>query len=701
MNRNLVRRLVWVSRLLTALAAVRAGHAVAQPPVADASPDFARGPDEIRAMLDSLWLPLDHFRTTYEIRTYRGVPIGTPRPDESVEPLLRRWVDMVYSDGRMKSVIRTLDEVGEWTDTMTWDGAVTANRVIDMGRPWLYLKPGFGLFKNNGFEEAHLHLIADRIPADFGSMSSWLDWETHSQAIDGPLLTQVMSRMNPNGRGCTVGVIRLRLEPRLSIDSAEYLFDFEKGPAAALEGARFRIRFEFEGWSDRHGPWLPDRVVREVVAEDRDAPGEMNRHREVYERTSFEDLTANPPQPETFHAALEPGLRVADEREGFVVYAVGGRDLQIGRLTFDLTEPIAGDPLPDLPGVVKRGVVYESREVRQAEDPSLDVPDRGGPGDAVRAKLRAGWAERPTWEDAPGTTMEDLEAHAAALREFHARGAALAWDLFEAEPSAPELVDLLPYRWKHADRLAEPIDIVTETARIKGTFPGWAEALLAGRCWRAMHRAADPNLTFAEREKAIDRFVEVAPDDPRGARLLVVASLVSPGSAPSEHFRRRVADEYRDTWDGKSVFAEVRKKEMVGEPVEFTIFDHLSGTEISSEDLRGKIVVLEFWATWCGPCVQSMPHVKEAYAELKEKYGEKVVFIGVSLDSHPNRMLEFVRQHSSPGRSRARWGRGGTTRWRVTSASTGSRGRSSSAPTVACATPTLGRRTSSSRKSTT
>lgn len=45
-----------------------------------------------------------------------------------------------------------------------------------------------------------------------------------------------------------------------------------------------------------------------------------------------------------------------------------------------------------------------------------------------------------------------------------------------------------------------------------------------------------------------------------------------------------------------------------------------------TEFAPGKIYVVEFWATWCGPCIQAMPHL----AELQEKYGKKIQFISVS-----------------------------------------------------------------------
>ncbi len=47
------------------------------------------------------------------------------------------------------------------------------------------------------------------------------------------------------------------------------------------------------------------------------------------------------------------------------------------------------------------------------------------------------------------------------------------------------------------------------------------------------------------------------------------------------------------------------------------------------KSLKGKVVVIDFWATWCGPCVAEMPNMKKLYAEYKDK---GVEFVGVSLD---------------------------------------------------------------------
>jgi thiol-disulfide isomerase/thioredoxin len=56
------------------------------------------------------------------------------------------------------------------------------------------------------------------------------------------------------------------------------------------------------------------------------------------------------------------------------------------------------------------------------------------------------------------------------------------------------------------------------------------------------------------------------------------------------------------------------------------INDNEYGKKFSLSEFKDKVIVLEFWATWCHPCKQSIPHL----SELQEKYKDKVVVIGIS-----------------------------------------------------------------------
>ncbi len=67
----------------------------------------------------------------------------------------------------------------------------------------------------------------------------------------------------------------------------------------------------------------------------------------------------------------------------------------------------------------------------------------------------------------------------------------------------------------------------------------------------------------------------------------------------------------------------------------------LKGSKIKLSDLKGKVVLIDFWATWCKPCIAGLPHVKE----LNEKYKDRGDFqiIGISLDIDLDKWKKYVR----------------------------------------------------------
>jgi thiol-disulfide isomerase/thioredoxin len=69
----------------------------------------------------------------------------------------------------------------------------------------------------------------------------------------------------------------------------------------------------------------------------------------------------------------------------------------------------------------------------------------------------------------------------------------------------------------------------------------------------------------------------------------------------------------------------------------------LDGDHISLADLRGKITLLDFWATWCAPCVASVPSLKKIAAQMA---GQPFTLISVSGDRNGARVRDFVASHA-------------------------------------------------------
>jgi thiol-disulfide isomerase/thioredoxin len=81
-----------------------------------------------------------------------------------------------------------------------------------------------------------------------------------------------------------------------------------------------------------------------------------------------------------------------------------------------------------------------------------------------------------------------------------------------------------------------------------------------------------------------------------------------------------------------------------GEPSEpapdFTL-EQLGGGEVALAALRGKPVIVDFWATWCGPCEESIP----VLVAFQEKYAGRVQVLGVSVDWEREAVAPFAREH--------------------------------------------------------
>jgi len=85
---------------------------------------------------------------------------------------------------------------------------------------------------------------------------------------------------------------------------------------------------------------------------------------------------------------------------------------------------------------------------------------------------------------------------------------------------------------------------------------------------------------------------------------------------------------------------QLTKMEALGKPLEIS-FKSLNGRVVDMTKLKGKVVLIDFWATWCGPCVAELPNVKKTYAKFHEKGFE---IIGISLDQSRDTLSKFVHK---------------------------------------------------------
>ena len=70
---------------------------------------------------------------------------------------------------------------------------------------------------------------------------------------------------------------------------------------------------------------------------------------------------------------------------------------------------------------------------------------------------------------------------------------------------------------------------------------------------------------------------------------------------------------------------------------DFTMLD-MDGNEVNLAEFFGKPIILNFWASWCGPCKMEMPEIQDFY----EKYGENIHFLAVSVDDSVDTAKAFI-----------------------------------------------------------
>jgi thiol-disulfide isomerase/thioredoxin len=132
----------------------------------------------------------------------------------------------------------------------------------------------------------------------------------------------------------------------------------------------------------------------------------------------------------------------------------------------------------------------------------------------------------------------------------------------------------------------------------------------------------------------------------------ILQSVLLLARSPNEHFSdeqraelaKRVLDHPAATDFLKATAKDIIAKKLpyeMGKPIDLK-FTAMDGREVDLANMRGKVVVVVFWATWCGPCVAEFPMIRKTY----EKYHDKgLEVVGISLDDDKEDLVKFLKKN--------------------------------------------------------
>ncbi|MDA8744021.1 TlpA family protein disulfide reductase [Rubripirellula amarantea] len=160
-----------------------------------------------------------------------------------------------------------------------------------------------------------------------------------------------------------------------------------------------------------------------------------------------------------------------------------------------------------------------------------------------------------------------------------------------------------------------------------------------------------PEADFAKVQEwyldALNGFVDRYPRTPEAARAWLQMALskeFEDKESEALNYYKKVAANFRGTDAGEKALGAVRRLESVGQRIELE-GDTMDGKTFKLSALRGKPVVIHYWATWCEPCKQDMKLLRRLQASYK-RAGLQIV--GVNVDGTRETASEFLKESSLP-----------------------------------------------------
>ena len=224
---------------------------------------------------------------------------------------------------------------------------------------------------------------------------------------------------------------------------------------------------------------------------------------------------------------------------------------------------------------------------------------------------------------------------------YKTRKVKLIGDLAGKYPDTEELEDFLLERFELSNNVWN-LDIKLEIEAYENRYSDNAQNIRTAWYWYAYNLIRKNNRKEEPVMQAIENFKGKYPESQRVLDLYKLGVRYLNGLPCADTLNKLILEEFPNSQDADRAARERKMEEAVGKEFVLSFKDQLTGNQISISDLKGKVVVIDFWATWCGPCVREMPEMKRLYDKFKS---EGVEFVGISLDKKSQTLRTYCEEN--------------------------------------------------------